>query len=272
MDLFNAIFNSLLLLYFAAFSWAPPALGLTVLAAAVGVAMLWIFRKTSDQVRMKAVKARVWAALFELRVYADEPRVTWRAQKSLFAANLRYMGLALRPALWMILPVGLLLLHLEAFYGRTPLPVDREVIVTMGMSPGWNPNSPAPQLTPPPEVRVTSPPVRAIHSREVSWRIMPVSPISGKLTFLVDGRPVNKRIEAGTRQRFIPGRSVNSAIRALWSPDEKKIPSAQVEWIEIRYPVASLPILGIQWNWLVWFFAVSMAAALLLKKQFGVVI
>jgi hypothetical protein len=61
-------------------------------------------------------------------------------------------------------------------------------------------------------------------------------------------------------------------IRALWSPDEKKIPSGQVEWIEIRYPEASLPILGIEWNWLVWFFAVSMTAALLLKKRFGVVI
>src|SRR6195256_3887579 len=116
MDLFNAIFNSLLLLYFAAFSWAPPALGLTLISAAAGVAMLWVFGKTSDQARMKAVKNKVWAALFELRVYVDEPRVTWRAQKSLFAANLRYMGLALRPALWMILPMGLLLLHLEAFY------------------------------------------------------------------------------------------------------------------------------------------------------------
>ena len=55
---------------------------------------------------MKEVKNQVWAALFELRVYVDEPRVTWRAQKSLFAANLRYMGLALRPALWMIAADG----------------------------------------------------------------------------------------------------------------------------------------------------------------------
>src|SRR5664279_5457388 len=81
MDLFNSIFGSLLRLYFAAFSWAPPALGLTVLSALVGVAMLWVFGKTSDQARMKAVKNKVWAALFELRVYVDEPRVTWRARR-----------------------------------------------------------------------------------------------------------------------------------------------------------------------------------------------
>jgi len=272
MDLFNSIFDALLRLWFAAFSWAPPVLGLTVLSALVGVGMLWVFRKTSDQAGMKVVKNRVWAALFELRVYADEPRVTWRAQKSLFAANLRYMALALRPAAWMILPMALLLLHLEAFYARAPLPVGRDAIVTMGMSRDWDPGSPAPQLTPPTGVRVTGPPVRAVDLREVSWRIQPVSEVSGTLTFLVDGRPLGKTIEAGARRRFVPGRSVNSALRALWSPDEKRIPSDRVEWIEIRYPDADVPVLGIQWNWLVWFFLVSMAAALLLKRRFGVVI
>jgi len=272
MDLFNSILGWLLRVYYAAFSWAPPAVGLTVLSAVVGVAMLWVFSKTSDQARMKAVKNKVWAALFELRVYVDEPRVTWRAQKSLFLANLKYMGLALRPALWMIVPMGLLLLHLEAFYARAPLPVGREAIVTMGMSPDWNPTAPAPELKAPAGVKVSGGPVRAVDAREVSWRIQPVSEVSGKLTFLVDGQPVEKTIEAGTRQRFVAGRSVRSAIQALWTPDEKTIPSAHVEWIEIRYPEASLPILGLQWNWLVWFFVVSVAAALLLKKRFGVVI
>src|ERR1035437_8701822 len=156
MNLFNAIFDSLLRFYFAAFSWAPPALGLTVLSALVGVAMLWVFGKTSDQARMKLVKDSVWAALFELRVYVDEPRVTWRAQKALFSANLRYMALALRPALWMIAPMALLLVHLNSFYGRAPLPVDRDAIVTMGMSSAWDPNSPVPQLAAPPQVIVTS--------------------------------------------------------------------------------------------------------------------
>ena len=272
MDLFNSIFDSALRFYYAAFSWAPPALGLTVLSVLVGVAMLWVFGKTSDQARMKAVKNKVWAALFELRVYVDEPRVTWRAQKSLFAANLRYMGLALRPALFMIVPMALLLLHLEGFYGRTPLPVGREAIVTMGMSREWNPNSPAPQLAAPPEVQVTGPAVRAMDVREVSWRLQPVRAVSGTLTFTVDGQPVGRTIEAGAPQRFVAGRSVNSAIETLWMPGEKKIAAGQVEWIEIRYPDASLAILGIQWNWLVWFFAVSLAAALLLKKRFGVVI
>src|SRR6202171_1133546 len=133
MGLFNSIFNAALGFYFAAFSWAPPVVGLAVLSAVVGVAMLWVFRKTSDQAGMKAVKRRVYAALLEMRVFADEPAVTWRAQKSLFAANMRYMGLALRPALVMSIPMAVLLLHLDAFYGWAPLPLGSDTTVTMAM-------------------------------------------------------------------------------------------------------------------------------------------
>jgi len=272
MDLFNAIFDSLLAFFFTAFSWAPPAVGLSVLAAFTGAAMLWVWGKTSDQARMKNVKNSVWAALFELRVYVDEPRVTWRAQKALFTANLRYIALAMRPALWMIAPMALLPVHLNSFYGRAPLPVDRDAIVTMGMSPTWDPNSPAPHLAAPPQVLVNSFPVRVPEAREISWRIRPVNAVSGQLTFLVGGQRVGKRIEAGSRRRFVPGRSVNSALQSLWMPAERRIASNAVEWIEIRYPEAYLSVLGVQWNWLAWFFAVSMVAAILLKRRFGVAI
>jgi uncharacterized membrane protein (DUF106 family) len=272
MDLFNAIVDSLIRTFFNAFSWAPPVVGLSVAAAATGVGILWVWSKTSDQPRMQRVKNSVWAALFELRVYVEEPRVTWRAQKALFTANFRYLALALRPTLWMIVPMALLLIHLNSFYGRAPLPVDRETIVTMGMSSTWDPHSATPQLIAPPQVLVTSFPVRAADSREISWRIRPVGVVSGQLTFIVDGKRVPKLIEAGSHQRFVAGRSVNSALGLLWMPAERRIASNAVEWIEIRYPDAYLSVLGVRWNWLLWFFAVSFMAALLLKKRFGVVI
>jgi uncharacterized membrane protein (DUF106 family) len=272
MDWLNAIADTLLLFYFAAFSWVPPIVGLTILAALAGAGILWVVRATSDQARLKTVKNRVWAALFELRVYAGDPRVTWRAQKSLFSANLSYLALALKPALWLALPTIFLLLHLESFYQRAPLPVGRPAIVIMAMSSPWTATSSVPELTAPPEVRVEGPPVRALDSREISWRIEPVYPVSGKLTFLVDGRPVGKMIEAGVRQRFVPGRSVSSPIQVLWNPGERNIPDQRVEWVEIRYPPASMDVFGIHCNWLVWFFLVSMVTALLLKKRFGVVI
>src|SRR5450432_1171961 len=216
MDLFNGMINWLLALWFGAFAWAPPVLGLSVISALVGIGMLWIFQKTSNQRGMKTVKRKVYASLLELRVFADEPSVTWRAQKSLFAANFRYMGMALRPALVMALPMALLLIHMEAFYGRAPLPVGQAAIITMGMSGPLDPASadgkPAPSLTAPAGVAVETPAVRVADERQISWRIRPAAAGSARLQFTVDGQPVSKTIETGAGQRFVPGRSVSGAL------------------------------------------------------------
>jgi uncharacterized membrane protein (DUF106 family) len=271
VSFFNSAIDAVLRAFYAAFSWAPPALGLTVLSAAVGIGMLWVFRKTSNQERMKAVKRRVYASLLEMRVYSDEPGVTWRAQKSLFGANLRYMGLALRPALFMAVPIALLLIHLEAFYGRGPLPVREDALVTMGMSESWNPESQPPSLAASDQIEVDGPPVRVVDSREVTWRVRARAETSAQLRFMVNGRPVVKAIEAGERPRFVAGKSVRSPLQAIWNPGES-VDAPEVEWVEVRYPEATLKVFGFSMNWLVWFVVVSMVAALLLKSRFGVVI
>ena len=272
MDLINSAIDGLLKLYFAAFAWAPPLVGLAVLSAITGVAMLWVFGKTSNQKRMKQVKRKVYASLLELRVFSDEPAVSWRAQKSLFAANLRYMGLALMPALWLAAPMLLLIVHLESFYARAPLAVGREAIVTMGMAPGWDARSPAPAVTAPAGVEIVGPPVRAESAREISWRIVPRARVSGQLVFRVNGAEVARGIEAGPAQRYVAGRNVRSLLTSLWEPARPRVAADAVEWIDVDYPGAEPTAFGVRLNWLVWFFAFSILAALLLKKRFGVVI
>ncbi len=271
MDLLNGIINALLRWFYAAFSWtgpSAPAVSLTVLSVLVGLGMLWVFRKTSNQTRIRAVKKKVYAYLLEMRVYGDDPAATWRAQKSLMSANLRYMGLALRPALWMVVPVGILLIHMEAFYGRAPLEPGHPVVVTAALRNGAS--GPAPELQAPRGVIISAPPVRVLDENQVSWRIVPQTAASGELRFEINGHSIAKEIVAGGGQRFIPGRRVQSAWEALWHPDEPRIPTADLEWVDIAYPEASIPLFGFHINWLVWFLVVSMLAALLLKKRFGV--
>jgi len=270
MDLFNGAINAILRAFFTAFSWAPPIVGLALLSVLVSIGMLWVYQKTSNQEKIRAVKRRLHALLLEMRVYADEPRVTLRTQRALLAANVRYMGLALRPAMWMAIPVALLLVHLEAFYGRAPLPPGKEAIVTAALrGPG---SGPAPELLPPAGVEVSAPPVRILDQGQVSWRVRPVGDVSGELRFRIGGRTIAKTIEAGGRPRFIPGKSVRPLFSALWHPDEPRIEAEDVEWVEIRYPDADVALWGIRMNWLVWFVIISMLAALALRKRFGVAI
>ena len=92
-------------------------------------------------------------------------------------------------------------------------------------------------------VAVETPPVRVLDERQVSWRIRPIRGGSAQLRFTVDGQPVTKTVVSGSAPGFVPGRSVSSTLAALWDPDEKRIPSAAVEWIEIRYPAAGIEVL-----------------------------
>src|SRR4029453_12399968 len=101
MEIVNWFIDSVLLVIHVFFSFAPRLVGLTILAAAMGAAMLWVFGRTSNRDRRKQVKRRVQAGLLELRVFVDEPAISMRAQRGLIAANLNYLALALRPVLWM---------------------------------------------------------------------------------------------------------------------------------------------------------------------------
>ena len=82
---------------------------------------------------------------------------------------------------------------------------------------------------------------------------------------------MKKRIEAGGAQRFIPGLRTGSHWAALWHPDEPRIDLGDVEWIDIDYAAASVTMFGMKAQWLIWFLAISMLSALMLKKRFGVV-
>jgi hypothetical protein len=271
MDLFNSILHAILGGIFKAFSWAPAA-GLIVISSLAGVAMLWTVGKTSNQDQIRSVKRRVFAHILELRVFRDEPRVMWRAQKSLFAANMRYIGLMLLPVLWMGLPFAVLLVHVDAFYGRSPLPVGRESIVTVAMRSPLDAQAPEPMLAAPPGVAVETPAVRVMSAREVSWRIRPLRPVSGELRLTLGAETIAKRIEAGSPPGFVPGRRVSSVFEAIWHPDEARIQSRSVEWVDVRYPEARVKLFGIRAHWLIWFVVFSMALALVLRKRFGVVI
>jgi hypothetical protein len=271
VDFFNGIINSILRGYVAALAWAPAGTSLALISIVAGIAMLWVFQRTTNPTRIRAVKRRVQAHLLEIRVFGEEPAVVWGAQKSLVAWNMRYMGLMLMPAVWMAIPLSILLIHLEAFYGRAPLAVGRETIVTMAMHPPLNPESPVPVLHAPQGIAVETPAVRAIEDSQISWRIRPSESVSGSLSFQVDGQTIEKKIEAGSGLRFVPGLRVNSVLGSVLHPDEPRIQSSSVDWIDVRYPDGNVKMFGLELHWLIWFTIISMLAALLLKKRFGVV-
>ena len=233
--------------------------------------MLWIFSKTSDQQRIRATKKRLQARLLELRLYADEPRVVLRAQKALFAENFRYFGLMLRPALFATLPMVLLLIVLDGFYGKRPMAPGEVALVTVELRNTLGTDLPI-ELRPPAGIQVETPPARVIADRQVSWRIRPERPTSSTLRILSGGQEVTKRVETGSGLHFLSSRRVGSPLAWLIHPGEALLRDTEIEWIEVDYPSAEVSYFGLHTHWLVWFVVFSMAAAFLLKNRFRVTI
>jgi hypothetical protein len=241
----------------------PTALvSLIPISVLAGIGMLLVFRHASDQAAVRRAKSLAQAHLLEFRLFLDEPRLILRAQRDLIVANLRFMKLMFRPALWLAIPTALLLAILEGWYGHAPLPVGEPAIVTAQLKDAAASLS----LKTPGEIAVETPPVRVLAERQVSWRIKPLKASSTGLEFARDDREFHKSISAGAGMHFLSERR-GSLASLLLHPGELPLSDSEIDWIAVRYPGAA--ILGL--HWLIWFFAISAITALALRRKFRTV-
>lgn len=243
------------------------ALSLVVVSIVTGIALLWVFRKTSNQRAIRATKKRLQARLLEMRLYADDPGVVWRAQKKLLVLNLKYFALMLRPAVFATIPMVLLLVVLDGFYGMKPLAIGESAIVTVQLSEAADA-----ELAAPSGIDIETPAVRALGERQVSWRIRPTGVIIGDLRITAGGNEVTKSVRTGSDAGFLSHRRVQSLAWLWLYPLEMPLPGDGVEWIELKYPAAEVSVFGLETHWLVWFILFSMVSAFLLKGRFGVTV
>ena len=241
----------------------PAALATLIpISVLAGVAILLVFRYTSDPTSVRRAKGIAQAHLLEFRLFMDDPVLVLRAQRDLVLANLRFMRLMLRPFLWMLVPMGLLLAFLEAFYGHVPLRVRDAAIVTVQMR-----NVAADvMLQAPAQIAIETPAVHVMAERQASWRIRPLRAITAELQIVHDGRVATKRISAGPGMHFLSERR-GSLLSLLLHPTEAPLSDNEIEWIEIRYP----PAVILHLHWLIWFFAISALTAFALRRRFGAV-
>jgi len=244
-------------------------LTLIPISIVLGVAMLWVFGRTSNQRAIQTAKRRLQACLYEMRLFADEPSLVWKAQIGLVTANARYLGLMLVPAAIVTIPMIAVFAHLEAFYGMAPLTPGRAALVTMQLSK-LDPTAAPPTLTAPPQIAVETPPVRVLSDRQVWWRIRANSPVSGTLHFGTLEGVIDKKVEAGSGMHYLSDRRVRGLLDLVLHPAESRLPAGNIEWIEIRYPAATISWLGLEWHWLIWLLLFSMLSALCFRRYLRV--
>jgi len=252
----SRIFDSL----FAPLAGVSPWVGLVVASLISGAVLVLIFRCTSNQRGLRAVKDRIIAHLLEVVLYRDELPVVLRAQWGVLRDNIRYLGFALVPLAFMVLPVGILLVQIDLRYGHRPLRVGEPVIVSAKLNPDGGALDTV-SLTAPREVRVDTPALRIPAQREVDWRIIASAPGHYELRIAAAGKQFAKTLVVGPRGSRIAAQRVQAGLgREFLHPGEPPLPAGgPIDAVRISYPTASLPLFRWRLHWIWPWLVLSMA-------------
>jgi len=257
------------------FARLHPWVGLVVVSVVTGVVMLLIFGKTSNQVRIAETKDRLKAYIMEMWIFRNDTRVMFGSIGRVVLSNLQYLRHSLRPLVFLIIPVIVIMVQLGIRYENEPFMPGEQTVVTVKLREGALPTETPLELVGGGGVMPDSPALRVDADREVSWLVSARLPGKHELSFVVgDDEVVTKRMDVGPEG----GLDVLSAVRAragTWDaflyPGEAPIPrDSVIESISLDYPQAHLSFLGLGVHWLLVFFIVSVAAGFALKGVFGI--
>jgi hypothetical protein len=254
----------------------PPLAGLALVSLPTAVAMLLVFRATSNQARLAAVKRSIHAVFFEIRLFSDDVPAIFRAEAEMLRHTWTYLRLSLVPMLWMIVPLTIVVVHLDSFFAHRGLTSGTHALVTAAVRQGTQAGS-APlraTLDAPPSIRIDTPAVSFPQSNEVLWRITPTTSGSYMLRVRVGGRAYDKTLEVSDDVvRRSPARNAAGFWEQLLNPSEPPLlESDTVTSIAIDYPSRDIRVLGWDVHWLVAYLLLSMLFAFVLRRPFGVVL
>ncbi len=282
MSIVNALFRGIFDVLLMPFRGLPSLVGVAVMSLLLGVLMLLVFKVTSNQKKIEAVKNRIHAGIFEIRLFNDDLRAIFRAQGEVLRHNFTYVGLSLVPMAWMLLPVVLIIAQMQFHYGFDGLPVGESVLLRMELKDGWaemqpgavdgSTGRPVVALASAEGIAVESPALWFPSRNEVAWRIRPETEGSWDLAITLGDATYTKSLDAtdGPTRRA-PDRLEPTLGNQLLYPAEAAIPGdAPVRSISVPYPEATVWFFGAHLHWLILFFVLSIVFAFALKDRFGV--
>jgi hypothetical protein len=157
------------------------------------------------------------------------------------------------------------------WYQARPLRVGEDAVITLKLSGAAGSYFPAVQLQPSDKVEVTVGPVRVKSQREVCWNVRPKTSGSDRLAFQVGDQVTTKEIAVGDGfMRVSQERPEWDWSSILLNPWEQPFPAeSPVRSIQIDYPRRSSWTSGTDW-WVIYWFAVSMVAALCFRRALRV--
>jgi len=278
----NALLRTVFDVLMSPFRSLPPIVGLLVVSLVAAVGMLLVFKKTSNQTKLEAVKRQIHACLFEIRLFNDDLPAILHSQMEILRHNLSYLRLSAVPMLWMIVPFVFIIAQLQFHYGYRGLTPGQDFIVKVQLKDGWETSAalapsqvstrPSAMLQAPAGLTVETPPVWIPSQRELAWRVRADKWGDYALALRVGDQRYSKTVQVSPEvRRRSPVRYEPGFVNELLYPAEDPLPKGSpIAAITLGYPDGKVSVFGWGVNWLVLFFVLSAAFAFALRGRFGV--
>ena len=236
----------------------------------IGLAMVVVFRYTSDQKAIHVAKDRLKAHLLALRLFQDQIPVVIRSYGRIVLATGRYLRLAFKPLLFVIVPITFLIVQLDRYLGSVPLEVGQSFLVKARM-PDANALNDA-LLLRPDGLATTAPAVHVPSENEVAWRMVAARAGDYIVNIQVADQTFSKRVVVGSGlPRLSSVRLRGKFWKRIFVSGEPALPDNRfIEAIEVQYPARNITFAWIEWNWIWLFFVLSLAAGFLFKSILGI--
>lgn len=275
MSIVNSVLRTVFDLLLMPFRDMPWWVGLTLVSLVASVAMLWVFKRTSNQPALEKVKREIHACLFEIRLFNDDLRAILRSQLGILRHNLTYFKLSMAPMLWMILPFVLVVAQLQFHYGYQPLNPGKQALVKVELTEDAGDFS---QIKPPLSLqssegfKVETAGVWIPSKREMTWRVVALAVGRHDLTVKFGDQAFAKSaLVGGGIVRRSPLLVQKNFLRELIYPAERPLPkSGPIRTISLQYP-PDPEIMGMP-GWMTIFLLLSVVFAFALRKRMGVTV
>jgi hypothetical protein len=250
-----------------------------VLSLVIGLVMVVLFGYTSDQKAIGIAKDQLKAHLLAVRLYRDQIPVVMGSYGKILRGTGRYLKLAFKPLLYVIIPITLLMVQIDRYLGATPIPPSAPFLLTAhfarqqstGQTTGGDALNDV-TLDLPPEITMTAPPVHIPAENKIVWRLAGSTEGKYEVKIATAGQTATKAVCVGSDlPRISTVRLRGQFWERMFSSAESALPeNSPFESISINYPDRNIEIAGYGMNWIWLFFILSMIAGFVFKELLGI--
>ena len=241
-----------------------------VVSLIVGLLMVVLFGYTSDQKAIGIAKDQLKAHLLAVRLYRDQIPVVMGSYGKILRGTGRYLKLAFKPLLYVIIPITLLIVQIDRYLGATPIPPNAPFLLTVHTTGGDALNDVTVDL--PAEIGMTAPPVHIPSTNEIVWRLIGSKEGKYEVKIAAAGQSVAKVVCVGSGlPRISTVRLRGHFWERMFTSAEAALPeNSPIESISINYPDRNIEVAGYGMNWIWLFFILSMVAGFIFKELLGI--